>query len=128
MRDLYSNIGAVPALAPAVQNAAVQGIAIDLAGFGRACIVVTTGAVAGAGDFGVKLQEADTATPGDFADVPAGAVDSNAPATLAADQAYKLGYRGTKRYVRLAMTKAGGTSIVAGAVAVKADAASRPVT
>ena len=60
MRDLYSNLKAVPALAPAVQAAAVAGAAIDLKGANRAAIVVNTGAIVGAGDFGVKLQESDT--------------------------------------------------------------------
>ena len=63
----------------------------------------------------------------DFTDADAAHVDSNAPATLEASSAYKVGYRGFKRYVRLALTKEGGTSIAAGAVAVLSDAAQRPV-
>lgn len=117
MRDLYSNIAALPALAPAVQSAAAQGVAVDTLGAGRLAFVVTTGAVTGDGDFGVKLQESDTGTSA-WTDVVAEQVDTTAPATLAADSAYRLGYRGWKRYVRLALTKAGGTSIAAGAVAV----------
>lgn len=117
MRDLYSNIAAIPALAPAVQSAAANGASIDTLGAGRLAFVVNTGAVTSAGDFGVKLQESDTGTSG-WTDVAADQVDSTAPATLAADSAYRLGYRGWKRYVRLALTKAGGTSIAAGAVAV----------
>src|SRR5690606_18111526 len=109
MRDLYSNIGAVLALAPAVKTAAGEGPAIDTKGFGSVAFVVNTGAIAGAGDFGVKLQESDTPTSGDFADAAADVVDTNAPATLAASSSYKLGYRGFKRYVRLALTMAGGT-------------------
>ncbi len=127
MRDLYSNIGAVLALSPAVKTAAGVGPAIDTLGFNRVAFVVNTGAIAGSGDFGVKVQESDTTTSGDFTDAPAGVVQSNAPATLAADSAYKLGYHGFKRYVRLALTTAGGTSIAAGAVAVLSDAAQRPV-
>lgn len=127
MRDLYSNIGAVLALAPAVKTAAGEGPAIDTKGFGSVAILVNTGAVAGSGDFGVKLQESDTTTGGDFTDADAAVVDSNAPATLAASSTYKLGYRGFKRYVRLALTMAGGTSIAAGAVAVLGQAQSRPV-
>lgn len=127
MRDLYSNIGAELALVPAVKTAAGEGPAIDTHGFNRVAIVVNTGAIAGDGDFGVKLQESDTSTGGDFTDADAAHVDSNAPATLAASSAYKLGYTGHKRYVRLALTKAGGTSIAAGAVAVLSDAQKRPV-
>lgn len=127
MRDMYSNIGAVLALVPAVKTAAGEGPAIDLRGFNRAAIVVTTGAIVSDGDFGVKLQESDTTDNGDFADAVADVVTSNAPATLEANAAYKLGYTGYKRYVRLALTKAGGTSIAAGAVAVLGDALNRPV-
>ena len=74
----------------------------------------------------MKLQESDASDSG-FADVPADQFTSNAPATLAAASAYKLGYIGWKRYVRLAVSKAGGTSIALGAVAIKGDAADRPV-
>jgi len=117
MRDLYSNIAAIPALAPAVQAAAANGASIDLLQTGSVAFIVNTGAIASAGDFGLKLQESDTGTSG-WTDVAAEQVDSSAPATLVADSAYRLGYRGWKRYVRLALTKAGGTSIAAGAVAI----------
>jgi len=119
--------GVVLALAPAVKTAAGDGVAIDTHGYGSVAFVVNTGAVAGSGDFGVKLQESDTATSGDFTDVAAEQVDSNAPSTLVASSAYKLGYRGFKRYVRVSLTMAGGTSIAAGAVAVLGDAQKRPV-
>ena len=126
MRDLYSNIGAVLALAPAVQASAADGLAIDTKGFNRLAIVVNTGAIVGAGDFGVKLQESDASGSG-FADVAAAQVDSNAPATLTASSSFKLGYRGNKRYVRISLTKAGGTSIALGASAVLGDPADAPV-
>lgn len=117
MRDLYSNITALPVLAPAVQTAAAQGAAVDTHGAGRLAFVVNTGAIAGSGNFGLTLQEADAAT-GPWTAVAADQIDSTAPATLAADSAYRLGYRGWKRYVRLSLTRASGTSIAAGAVAV----------
>lgn len=125
MRDLYSNIGVVLALAPAVKTAAGDGVAIDAHGFGSVAFVVNTGAVAGSGDFGVKLQESDASGSG-FTDVATAQLQSNAPATLAASSSYKLGYLGHKRYVRLSLTMAGGTSIAAGAVAVMGDAHKRP--
>lgn len=117
MHDLYSNISAVPALAPAVQGSATQGPAVDLNGAGGVAFLVNTGAIVTAGDFGVTLQESDTGTSG-WTAVAATQIDSNAPATLAANSTYRLGYRGWKRYVRLSLTKAGGTSIAAGATAV----------
>lgn len=117
MRDLYSNIATFQALAPAVQAVAVQGPAIDMVGAGRAAFVVNTGAVAGSGDYGLTLQDSDNGTTG-WAAVAADLVQTNAPATLAADSVYRLGYIGHKRYVRLSLTKAGGTSIAAGATAI----------
>lgn len=127
MRDLYHNIAVRPAIAPAVQAAAADGAVVDLQGFSRVAFAVNTGAIVGSGDFGVKVQHSDTDQSGDFADAAAGVVDTNAPATLVAASAYRLGYRGSKRYVRLSLTKAGGTSIALGAVAILGDPASAPV-
>jgi len=118
MRDLYNNLSAVPALASAVQSANVNGAAIDLKDARGVCFVLNTGAIVSAGDFSAKVQESDTTTSGDFADVDATYTDTDAPATLEASASYRLGYWGHKRYVRIVLTKAGGTSIAAGAVAV----------
>ncbi|SEK23457.1 hypothetical protein SAMN04515666_1014 [Bosea lupini] len=116
-RDLASNIADVPAIAPAVQSAAADGAAIDTKGFSSLAFLVNTGAIVGSGDFGVKLQESDSSGSG-FTDVAADQVDTTAPATLTATSSYKLGYRGNKRFVRLALAKTGGTSIALGAIAV----------
>lgn len=121
MRDFYSNVAAVIALAPVVQAAAVEGATVDLSEASGVVFMLNTGAVAGAGDFGAKLQEsADGAA---WADVAAKYVQSNAPATLEANKTYVLGYTGKLKFARIALTKAGGTSIAAGAVA-----ALRPLT
>lgn len=117
MRDIYNSIAADLALAPAVQSAAVQGPAIDTKGAKALAFVVNTGAIVGAGDFGVTLQESADGSTGWANAVPI-VIDSDAPATLAASASYRLGYRGFARFVRLSLTKAGGTSIAAGAVAV----------
>ncbi len=126
-RDLYSNIGLAQAIVPAVKSAAGDGIAIDTKGYSSIAFIVNTGAIASDGDFGVAIQESDTTTGGDFTAAGAEFVDSNAPATLAASSIYKLGYRGNKRYVRLQLTKAGGTSIALGAVAVLGHPHDAPV-
>lgn len=118
MRDLYSNIASVPALAPAVQSAAATGAVIDTKDTKAVAFVLNTGAIASSGDFGVTIQESDTTTSGDFADAAAAHIQTDAPATLEANASYRLGYLGFKRYVRLSLTKAGGTSIAAGASAV----------
>lgn len=126
MRDISHNIGAVNALSPAVQAASVNGNAIDTKDFNSLAFIVNTGAIASAGDFSAKLQESDVSGSG-YTDVAAGQFDSNAPATLAADATYKLGYRGNKRWARVVLTKAGGTSIAAGAMAILGHPAKAPV-
>lgn len=126
MRDLYSDTKTALALSPAEQAVPTTGAAIDLVGSRRVVVVLVTGEILGMGNFGAKLQESDTLISGDFADVPSGLVDSDAPATLEADSTYRLGYRGHKRYIRLSLTKASGTNITAGAVAVMSDLKNRP--
>ncbi|WP_024898803.1 hypothetical protein [Brucella rhizosphaerae] len=127
MRDLANNIGVFSALAPAVQTANATGTVIDRKGFEKVTYIVNTGAIAADGDFTFKVQDSDTITPADFADVDPKWIIGEAPDTLEATSAYKLGYWGHKRYTRLVLTKAGGTSIAAGAVAVLAGAHARPV-
>lgn len=129
MKDTYHDSMAVPAVASGSKSGAVDGPAIDLKGFDSALIVVNTGTISGDGDFSFKLQESDTTDNGDFADVAPADVLGAAPATLAANSAYRLGYIGSKRkrYIRLALTKAGGTSIQLGAVAILGHAERAPV-
>ncbi len=128
MKDTYHDNKAVQAIAPAVVAANTNGTTVDLKGFDSALFVVNTGAIDAAGDFGVKLQESDTGTSG-WTDVAAEDLLGGAPATLAANAAYRIGYIGSKRkrYVRAVVTKAGGTSIALGVVAILGHPAIAPV-
>jgi hypothetical protein len=114
--DAYSNVAAVQAVVPAVKTAAGDGVSIDRKGYGGLLFVVNTGAIAGAGDFGAKVQESANGT--DWADADADDVLGVFPATLVASTVYRASYIGKQRYVRLSVTTAGGTSIALGAVAV----------
>lgn len=127
MRDIVNNIGAVQVVAPAVLSATNTSAAVDLASFNSAALIINTGAIVAAGDFGIKLQHSDETGGGTFVDVPADQVSGTIPATLEADKAYKIGYAGWNRYVRTVVSKAGGTSIALGAVLVKANARDYPV-
>ncbi|WP_315923502.1 hypothetical protein [Mesorhizobium sp. SP-1A] len=127
MRDLASNIGVAQTLAPVDYSATTKGTAVDLAGFNSAALVINTGAITSAGKYVVSVQESPTSTDGDFTDVNAADLVGSLPAELAATSAYKVGYTGTKRFIRAVITKTSGTSIVAGAVVVKGNAADRPV-
>lgn len=126
MRDLSNNIGAVLAVAPAVQTANVNGLAIDTKGFGSLAFVITTGAVDSAGVFNAKIQDSDTGTSG-WADVPAELVTGSFAGPLTANSTTKAGYIGYKRYARLVLTKGSGTSLAIGAVAILDHAQKRPV-
>lgn len=127
MRDIASNIGLIQAVAPAVLAATNTSVAIDLQGFDSAAITLNTGAIVGSGDFTAKLQESDTTTSGDFADVAAEHLIGELPASLVADSVVKQGYVGHKRYLRTVITKNSGTSIAASAVLIKGNAHIRPV-
>jgi len=127
MKDLISKLGPVIALAPAVVSATATGAAIDLQGFNSAAIIVSTGAIVASGDFTTTVQESDTTTSGDFADVAAADLAGSLPASLAADSTYKVGYTGTKRYIRTVTTKNSGTSIAASILVVKGHPTDAPV-
>lgn len=116
-KGLYHNLKAVQAIASASQAAAADGIEIDRKGSQGLMFVVNTGAITSAGDFGVKVQESNVSGSG-YTDAVAADVISGVPATLAASSAYQVEYIGKKRFVRLALTKAGGTSIQLGAIAM----------
>ncbi len=124
MSDLKNNIAAVLALSPAVHAATkVDAPIIDLQGAGSATVIVNTGAIGGAGDYTVSLRHGDASDLSDAAAASGADLLGAFPATLAADTAYAVGYRGGKRYVRAVITKNGGTSIAAGAVVVKSHLA-----
>lgn len=128
-RDIAASIGTVTGLVPAVKASASEtGSAVDLLGFESAAVVVNTGAIAGDGVFSIKIQHSDTTTGGDFEDVPAGKLVGEFPAVLEASSVYKQGYIGFRRYIRLVLTRASGTSIALGAVVVKGHPHVAPVS
>jgi len=126
MRDIANNISVSQAIAPAVLTATVTGDAIDLVGFNSAAIVINTGAIAGAGDFTATLEESDDGATG-WTTVPADRLVGAFPDTLEADAVVKVGYIGWRRFVRVVLTKNGGTSIAAGATVLKGHPAQAPV-
>ncbi|TIL94797.1 MAG: hypothetical protein E5Y73_09690 [Mesorhizobium sp.] len=126
MRDIYNNIDVDQAIIPAVYAATTAGAVVDLLGYNSAALVINSGAIAGAGLYVVSLEESDASGSG-FAAVAAGDMQGTLPASLAADSVVKVGYLGHKRYLKATITKTSGTSIAAGAVIVKGNAAKKPV-
>lgn len=127
MKDIYSDVSVASTLVPAVQSATASGTAVDLQGYNSALLIVETGAIVSSGLYDIKLQESDTTTDGDFADVAAADLLGTLPADLAASTVYRQGYVGNKRYIRAVITKQSGTSIAAGAVIVRGHPNDAPV-
>lgn len=125
MKDSHSEVKTAQAIVPAVKTAAGDGTTIDTRGFASLLFVANTGAVAGDGDFGLAVQESANGT--DWTVVAAGNLLGAFPATLEATKTYSVGYVGGKRYARVNVTKAGGTSIAAGVVAILGHPAIAPV-
>lgn len=139
MRDsLYDDVAVRTALLPAVRsaNGTVNGPSVDMAGtrnyFRVAMLVVIAGEVTD-GTHAVFLEHSDTGVGG-WTAVPAGEREGSIPAiTSANDNAvYRVGYAGTKRYIRASITTSGapGTpqgGIISAALLLTAGSG-RPVT
>jgi len=116
-RDLHNSISVAASIVPAVQTATVTGSGVDMRDFNSAVVVISTGAIVGAGLFSSKLQESDDNTT--FTDVAAIDLLGTPPAALLASTTHEFGYIGSKRYIRPVLTLVSGTSIAAGASVVR---------
>jgi len=117
MKDLHNNITVRRAISPVdmVDDTAQVSEIIDLQGFESCEFLIATGSLADAGaTFAALLEEGDTANLADaaaVADKELLGTEALASFTQADDNsAFKLGYRGTKRYVRLTVTPTGNAA------------------
>ena len=124
-RDLHNNIKASQSLGPAARTASANGTGVDLQGFHSAVVIIDVGArTDGSHTFQVEESVDNSA----FTAVVAADLQGTEPVVDDAtddDQIYKLGYLGSKQYLRVAVTVSGattgavyGASIVAGHPAV----------
>lgn len=128
MHDLHSNMAAVQVIAPAVQSATVTTDEIDLQGFNSCEILINTGAIVGAGNFTAKIVEATSdESPPEYSDVAADDLLGTLPSVLEANKVYRVGYRGSNRFIGVTLTKNSGTSLAAGVVVIKGHPAVAPV-
>ena len=125
MRDIVHNLGVVQAIAPADIAATTQGTSVDLLGFDSVAFIATTGVRTASGAFTLTLEESDDNTT--FTAVKAEHYQAPVSGNLNANATAKVGYRGFKRYVRPVLTKGSGTSIFVSVIALKGNAANRPV-
>lgn len=108
--DLKSHISVAQSLAPASRTATVNGTGVDLSGYDAATVVLDLGAAGGTTpSFTFEVQESSDNSS--FTAVAAADLDSGQPAAVTAGAAVvEIGYRGIKRYVRVAVTAVTGTT------------------
>jgi hypothetical protein len=119
MRDLHNPTSAVNALnaTTIATNTNTDGPTVDLQGFETVELVARTGAWTD-GAYALQVLESDASGSG-FAVAAASAVLGGAPSIGAANTLARLGYIGSKRYIRLRVVSTGtatGASLSAVAV------------
>lgn len=122
--DIKQTLDVVNSLAPAARTATANGTGVDLANFASANVVFSVGTITD-GTHTPSVQESDDNST--FTAVAAADLIGTL-ANLASNTNQRVGYRGTKRYVRAVSTVAGATTggVYAGVV-VRGDARKQPV-
>lgn len=109
MYDAKNSFDLPISLAPAARTASANGTGVDIANCDRVALVVIAGArTDGSHAFTVE-ESADNST---FSAVAAGDLDGSLPtvAGTGANAVYRIGYKGTKRYLRAVATVTGATT------------------
>lgn len=110
MRDLHNNIAIANALSGATiaTNTTTDGAAVDCQGFDAAEIIVRSSAWTD-GAYAVSLVECDT-SGGAYTAVAAAQVLGAGQSIGAANTVKKIGYLGSKRFIKVRITSTGTTS------------------
>lgn len=128
MRDLKNNIDAAQSLTPAARITSANGTSADLRGYGSAVALVAFGEWTD-GTHTPAVEESDDNVS--FTAVAAGNLQGAfTPCSSAATDnvVQRVGYLGTKRYVRVALTVAGATEgALSSAVVLRGHPASAPL-
>lgn len=133
--DLYNNVKVSRAISPVSvsDNTAQVSQIIDRQGFYSLTFAIATGTLADAdATFTVLVQHGDAASLSDAVDVADAELlgtEANASFTFASDDVVKkIGYIGSKRYVRLTITPANNTAAASiAAIAVLGSATDNKV-
>lgn len=134
MKDMKNNIKVSNALnvQAIATNTTTAGAIIDTKGYGSLTFAFQTGAVTD-GDYTLLIEEGDSATLTDAAAVAdVDLLGTEAKASFTADtddnKVSKIGYRGTKRYVRLSVVSTNVTTgATVGATAIQGHPQFAPV-
>ncbi|MFW1676448.1 hypothetical protein ACFVYJ_01520 [Pontibacter sp. JAM-7] len=124
MRDLKSNIGVVQSIAPAAITSTTEGAGVDLQDYGSAVVVFHPGTITD-GTHTPTVEESDDNSS--FSAVATADLQGTL-AALTSDTVQRVGYKGTKRYIRAVSTVAGAsTGGVYGAEVVVGNPAVGPI-
>ncbi len=105
--DFYNNLAnAVTTLAPAARTAGANGSTVDLQGYEGVLIQAVVGTITD-GTHSLTVQESDDGTT--WSNVAAANLQGSF-ANLATDTNQKVGYLGTKRYIRVDAAVSGATT------------------
>lgn len=106
LRDLKNNLVVAQSVAPATKTATAQGSGVDLQGAKSAMVVFNPGTIA-SGSWTASVEESDTGdtSPDTYTAVAAADLEGT-PGALATNTIQKIGYKGTKRYIRGVATTA----------------------
>ncbi len=105
MKDLKNHIDAVNSINPDDYTATINGLGIDLQGFEGSAVVFSVGTVTD-GTHTPKIEESDDNS--NWMDV-ASIDQEGLLSDLASDTNQRVGYKGTKRYLRAVLTVSGAT-------------------
>ena len=117
MRDFANGIEVRRAISPAAafaDNTVITSQIVDLLGFQKAVFAIALGALAAGANFAVTVEHGEDPALADATAVPAviltGTLASASFDSTAANKVRKIGYVGSKRYVRLKITPAGNAA------------------
>lgn len=109
--DIKNHLDTAQSLLPASRTGTVNGTGVDLANWDAAMVVINCGASGGTTpSFTFEVQ--DSSDNSTFAAVADDYLDGTEPVITGSndDAVYAIGYHGTKRYLRVAITAASGTT------------------
>lgn len=123
-KDLNKQLAPASTLVPAVRTASANGTGVDLAGYTKAMVLLEVGVIVD-GTFAPTVEESDDNAT--FTAVAAGNL-SSAFVNAVSSTPQKVGYLGTKRYIRgvLTVTGAPATGAPISMIVVRGGALTEP--
>lgn len=126
LRDLKNNLSVNRSIAPGTKTATAQGTGVDLQGAKGALVVFDPGANS-AGTFVPSVEESDIGdtSPDQYTAVAAADLEGTL-ANISANTIQRVGYKGTKRYIRAVLTTASTPASLVAAAQVIIEPLAKP--